>query len=74
MRASAFCWTRNVPAGVGGTLPPRLAPGGGNGKGGVQIPCCRRPIPVIYRIDLARPTHDVRQRLRAAWMRSPQSI
>ena len=31
MRASAFCWPRSVPAGVGGTLPPRLAPGGGKG-------------------------------------------
>src|SRR5579872_7041078 len=31
--------------GVGGTLPPRLSPGGGNGKGGVQIPCCRRQFP-----------------------------
>src|SRR5580692_5268858 len=29
--------------GVGGTRPPRLSPGGGNGKGGVPIPCCRRP-------------------------------
>src|SRR5262249_62428098 len=24
------------PRGVGGTRPPRLSPGGGNGKGGVQ--------------------------------------
>src|ERR1700682_466570 len=30
----------------GGPAPPRLAPGGGNGKGGDQIPCCRRLIPV----------------------------
>jgi hypothetical protein len=33
---------RNVLPGVGGTRPPRLAPGGGNGKGGDQIPSCRR--------------------------------
>src|SRR5260370_20542103 len=28
---------RNVLCGVGGTRPPRFAPGGGNGKGGDQI-------------------------------------
>jgi hypothetical protein len=43
-RASAFCW-RGTCRGVGGTRPPRLAPGGGNGKGGDQLPCCRRLIP-----------------------------
>src|SRR5580658_3307541 len=36
--------------GVGGTRPPRLAPGGGNGKGGVQIPCCRRLFPAPSRM------------------------
>jgi hypothetical protein len=36
---------RDVPSGVGGTRPPRLAPGGGNGKGGDQyLPRCRRLI------------------------------
>jgi hypothetical protein len=38
-----FCW-RGTCCGVGGTLPPRLSPGGGNGKGGDPLPCCRRPI------------------------------
>ncbi len=42
VRASRLLLARNVPPGVGGTRPPRLAPGGGNGKGGDQIPCCRR--------------------------------
>jgi len=32
-RASAFGWLATC-SGVGGTRPPRLAPGGGNGKGG----------------------------------------
>ena len=36
MRASAFCWRVQRASGVGGTRPPRLSPGGGNGKGGVQ--------------------------------------
>jgi hypothetical protein len=40
-RASAFGWLATC-SGVGGTRPPRLAPGGGNGKGGDPIPCCRR--------------------------------
>jgi hypothetical protein len=35
----------SVPAGVRGTRPPRLSPGGGNGKGGVRLPRCRRPLP-----------------------------
>src|ERR1700694_1440420 len=34
VRASAFGWLATCP-GVGGTRPPRLSPGGGNGKGGV---------------------------------------
>ena len=55
--AAALLWgepaARGVPAlfagaqrapGVGGTRPPRLSPGGGNGKGGDPIPCCRRLI------------------------------
>jgi len=35
MRASGFGW-RAACSGVGGTLPPRLSPGGGNGKGGIR--------------------------------------
>ena len=31
--ASALCWQATC-SGVGGTRPPRLAPEGGNGKGG----------------------------------------
>src|SRR5947209_20612511 len=42
-----FLLAPSVPTGVGGTLPPRLAPGGGNGKGGDPIPCCRRRIPSL---------------------------
>src|SRR6188474_941244 len=41
--------------GVGGTRPPRLSPGGGNGKGGVQIPCCRRLFP--FEPDAWNPPH-----------------
>ena len=58
MRASAVCWPRSVSAGVGGTLPPRLAPGGGNGKGGDLIPCCRRPF--CFASDLHVAFSDVR--------------
>jgi hypothetical protein len=43
-RAGGFCW-RGTCCGVGGTRPPRLSPGGGNGKEGDQLPCCRRLIP-----------------------------
>src|SRR5947207_10052425 len=33
-------------SGVGGTRPPRLSPGGGNGKGGdFKLPCCRTHLP-----------------------------
>src|SRR6185369_14925912 len=41
---TAFFAGAQRASGVGGTLPPRLSPGGGNGKGGVPIPCCRRLI------------------------------
>lgn len=43
MRASVVCW-RAACAAWGEPARPGLSPGGGNGKGGVQIPCCRRPI------------------------------
>jgi hypothetical protein len=51
MHKGGFQWSGLKPllwgeppafGGVGGTLPPRLSPRGGNGKGGTQIPCCRR--------------------------------
>src|SRR6266496_3166951 len=42
--------------GVGGTLPPRLSPGGGNGKGGVHPPCCRTPSHTRY--ARSRPPRD----------------
>ena len=35
-RCQRFLLARDVPSGVGGTRLPRLAPGGGNGKGGDQ--------------------------------------
>jgi len=40
-RDNGFGW-RAACRGVGGTRPPRFAPGGGNGKGGDQTPGCRR--------------------------------
>src|SRR5216110_1258372 len=43
-RACQRGWLARHVRGVGGTRPPRLFPGGGNGKGGVQAPCCRRRI------------------------------
>ena len=64
-------------AGVGGTRPPRLSPGGGNGKGGVQIPCCRRLFPVRpggWILPRDRCASGLPQRFNAAWMRSPQTI
>src|SRR5271165_4712138 len=44
--------------GVGGTLPPRLSPGGGNGKGGVQIPCCRRQLPARHAMSPGFPSRS----------------
>jgi hypothetical protein len=32
-KCQRFLLARDVPSGVGGTRPPRLSPGGGNGKG-----------------------------------------
>ena len=47
----AFCAGAKRACGVGGTRPPRLSPGGGNGKGGVPIPCRRlfssRSLPMV---------------------------
>jgi len=43
MDDSAVGWRAACPPAWGEPAPPRLSPGGGNGKGGEQIPCCRRP-------------------------------
>jgi hypothetical protein len=37
MRASAFLLARSVQASWGEPSPPRLAPGGGNGKGEIKF-------------------------------------
>src|SRR5215469_10965753 len=59
-------------AGVGGTLPPRLSPGGGNGKGGDRFSYTQASVSRPGRVG----SHHTRslQRLRAASIRSPQSI
>ena len=71
MRASAFCWPRSVPAGVGGTRPAPAFPRRGKRERG-------RPNSLLPQaFSFTRPPFPSRlgrYRLRAAWMRSPQII
>jgi hypothetical protein len=73
MRASAFCWPRSVLPAWGEPARPGFPPEGETGKGATPL-LVPAGVPQQTRAALIPRSHGISQRLRAASIRSPQSI